>query len=224
VVKDLKTITENFSLKNPNIPTVVLGHSMGSFLTRSLIIDFPETANHYIFSATASHPGLKGFLGSFIAKSNSFLFGKKTKSRLLQLLVMGEFNKKIKKPKTRKDWISRDEKVVNDYINDPYCMQVFKNQFFVDLAFGVMSVNETKNILKMNKDKHYLFFSGSMDPVGNYGKGVQKLYMKFIATGLTNTEIKLFDEGRHEMLNEINKQEVYQYIYNWIDKKILNGK
>ena len=222
--KRSKTITENFSLKNPNIPTVVLGHSMGSFLTRSLIIDFPETANHYIFSATASHPGLKGFLGSFIAKSNSFLFGKKTKSRLLQLLVMGEFNKKIKKPKTRKDWISRDEKVVNDYINDPYCMQVFKNQFFVDLAFGVMSVNETKNILKMNKVKHYLFFSGSMDPVGNYGKGVQKLYKKFIATGLTNTEIKLFDEGRHEMLNEINKQEVYQYIYNWIDKKILNGK
>jgi alpha-beta hydrolase superfamily lysophospholipase len=103
-------------------------------------------------------------------------------------------------------------------------MQVFKNQFFVDLAFGVMSVNETKNILRMNKDKHYLFFSGSMDPVGNYGKGVQILFKKFIATGLTNTEIKLFDEGRHEMLNEINKQEVYQYIYNWIDKKILNGK
>ena len=77
VVKDLKAITEYFSLKNPNIPTVVLGHSMGSFLTRSLIIDFPETANHYIFSATASHPGLKGYLGSFIAKSNSFLFGKK---------------------------------------------------------------------------------------------------------------------------------------------------
>ena len=62
---------------------------------------------------------------------------------------MGEFNKKIKKPKTRKDWISRDEKVVNDYINDPYCMQVFKNQFFVDLAFGVMSVNETKNIFRI---------------------------------------------------------------------------
>jgi len=224
VVKDLKMITEDFSFKNPNIPTVILGHSMGSFLTRSLLIDFPETLSHYIFSATASHPGLKGYLGSFVAKSNSFLFGKKTKSRLLQLLVMGEFNKKIKKPKTRKDWLSRDESVVKQYINDPYCMQVFKNQFFVDLAFGVMSVNETKNIIRMNKDKHYLLFSGSMDPIGNYGKGVQKLYKKFIDTGLKNTEIKLFDQGRHEMLNEINKQEVYQYIYNWIDKKILNGK
>jgi alpha-beta hydrolase superfamily lysophospholipase len=63
-----------------------------------------------------------------------------------------------------------------------------------------------------------------MDPVGNYGKGVQKLYKKFIHTGLKNTEIKLFNEGRHEMLNEINKQEVYQYIYNWIDKKVFNGK
>ena len=67
---------------------------------------------------------------------------------------MGEFNKKIKKPKTRKDWISRDESVVKQYINDPYCMQVFKNQFFVDLAFGVMSINETRNIFRMNKDNH----------------------------------------------------------------------
>ena len=75
MVKDLKKITEYFFLKNPNIPTVVLGHSMGSF-TRSLIIDFPETANHYIFSATASHPGLKGYLGSFIANPIAFYLKK----------------------------------------------------------------------------------------------------------------------------------------------------
>ena len=224
VVKDLKTINEYFSLKNPNIPTIILGHSMGSFLTRSLLVDFPETANHYIFSATASHPGIKGYLGSFVAKSNSFLFGKKTKSRLLQLLVMGEFNKKIKKPNTKKDWISRDESVVKKYVKDPYCMQVFKNQFFVDLAFGVMSINEIKNIQKMNKDNNYLLISGSMDPVGNYGKGVRKLHKLFTSKGLRNTELKLFAGGRHEMLNEINKQEVYQYIYDWIEKKILNGK
>ena len=85
VVKDLKEITEEFSSKNPNIPSVILGHSMGSFLARSLIIDFPETLSHYIFSATASHPGLKGYLGSFIAKSNSFLFGKKTKKLRLEV-------------------------------------------------------------------------------------------------------------------------------------------
>ena len=224
VVKDLKTINEYFSLKNPNIPTIILGHSMGSFLTRSLLVDYPETANHYIFSATASHPGIKGYLGSFVAKSNSFLFGKKTKSRLLQLLVMGEFNKKIKKPNTKKDWISRDESVVKKYVKDPYCMQVFKNQFFVDLAFGVMSINEIKNIQKMNKDNNYLLISGSMDPVGNYGKGVRKLHKLFTSKGLRNTELKLFAGGRHEMLNEINKQEVYQYIYDWIEKKILNGK
>jgi len=223
VVKDLKMITENFSLKNSNIPTIILGHSMGSFLIRTLLIDYPSIAKHYIFSATACHPGLKGYLGSFVAKSNSFLFGKKTKSRLLQLLVMGEFNKKIKKPNTKKDWISRDESVVKEYVKDPYCMQIFKNQFFVDLAFGVMSVNETKNILRMNKDKNYLLFSGSMDPVGNYGKGVRKLHKLFIRQGLKNTELKLFAGGRHEMLNEINKQEVYQYIYDWIEKKVLNG-
>lgn len=224
VVEDLKMITESISKKNPSIPTVILGHSMGSFLIRTLSINYPDTANQYIFSATSSHPGIKGYAGSFVAKINSFLFGKSNKSRLLQLLVMGEFNKKIKKPNTRKDWISRDESVVKKYIQDPFCMQVFKNQFFVDLAFGVMSINETMNIQKMDKDKHYLLISGSMDPVGNYGKGVRKLYEKFISQGLKNTELKLFTGGRHEMLNEINKLEVYQYIYDWINKKVIYGK
>jgi alpha-beta hydrolase superfamily lysophospholipase len=222
VVLDIKLCAENISALKPKIPTIIMGHSMGSFLARTLAIKFPNVGNHYIYSATSCHPGLKGHIGGLIAKFNSFIFGKQTRSKFLQFLVMGEFNKKIKNPRTKKDWLSNDEKVVDDYIKDPFCMQVFKNQFFVDLAYGVMWVNDINNLKKTNKNKAILMLSGDMDPVGNYGKGVKKLYYQYKQADIQNTELKLFKNGRHEMLNEINKEEVYNYIYNWIDKTLLN--
>ena len=87
---------------------------------------------------------------------------------------MGILIKKLKTLEQKKDWLSRNEKVVDEYIKDPFCMQIFKNQFFVDLAYGVMWVNYTKNLKKLDKNKAVLMISGDMDPVGNYGKGVQK--------------------------------------------------
>ena len=224
VVNDINLVSNHLSNINSKIPTIILGHSMGSFLARTLVVEYPEISNHFIFSATASHPGIKGYLGNHIAKINSLIFGKNTKSKFLQFLVMGNFNNKIKKQNTKKDWISRDISAVENYINDPYCMQIFKNQFFVDLSYGVVTINERKNLQKMDKNKSYLLLSGTMDPVGNYVKGVKKIYNKIINLGIKDVKLKLYDGGRHEMLNEINKKEVYQYIYNWIEKRIFNDK
>ena len=224
VVMDIKLAAETISSLHPKTPTIIMGHSMGSFLARTLAVKFPNIGNLYIYSATSCHPGLKGHIGGLIAKVNSYLFGKETRSKFLQFLVMGEFNKKIKKPRTKKDWISRDEKVVDEYIKDPFCMQIFKNQFFVDLAYGVMWVNDIKNLEKTDKGKAVLMLSGDMDPVGYYGKGVQKVFKQYKKAGIRGSYLKLFKNGRHEMLNEINKQEVYNYIYNWIDQRLLNDK
>jgi alpha-beta hydrolase superfamily lysophospholipase len=91
----------------------------------------------------------------------------------------------------------------------------------VDLSYGVVSINERKNLQKMDKNKSYLLLSGTMDPVGNYVKGVKKIYNKIINLGVKDVKLKLYDGGRHEMLNEINKKEVYQYIYDWIEKRIF---
>lgn len=223
VILDIKFITKKISTEFTDIPTVILGHSMGSFLARELAIKFPNLSNHYIYSATGSHPGMKGHVGGLIARLNCLLFGKDTRSKFLQFLVMGDFNKKIKNPRTIKDWISRDEQVVDNYIKDPYCMQIFKNQFFVDLAYGVMRVNKKKAIKEERKDKYILLFSGEMDPVGKYGKGVKKVFHFYKRNGFPNIELKLYSDGRHEMLNELNKEEVYNYIYKWIKKNIING-
>lgn len=224
VVMDIKLTAEIISSLNPKTPTIIMGHSMGSFLARTLAIKFPNIGDHYIYSSTSCHPGLKGHIGGLIAKFNCFIFGKDTKSRFLHFLVMGEFNKKIKKPRTKKDWLSRDEKVVDEYIKDPFCMQIFKNKFFVDLAYGVMWINDIKKMKKTDENKAVLILSGDMDPVGNYGKGVDKVFKHHKKAGIKDINLKLFKGGRHEMLNEINKKEVYNYIYNWINQRLPNDK
>ena len=224
VVLDIEFTTKKLGSQFKEVPNVILGHSMGSFLARSVAIKFPNLVNHYIYSATGSHPGVIGYFGGFIAHINCVLFGKETRSKFLQFLVMGDFNKKIKNPRTKKDWVSRDNNVVDNYVNDPFCMQIFKNQFFVDLAYGVMKVTRKNAINNENKNKDILFIGGDMDPVGNYGKGLKKVFHYYKINGFSNIELKLFHGGRHEMLNEINKEEVYNYIYNWILKNILNGK
>ena len=222
VCKDLLLITEKQIEENPQLPIVFLGHSMGSFLVRKLSYDYPDYGNGYIFSSTAGHPGLLGIAGVRIAKLNVKLMGKRNKSQLMTQLTFGDFNKKYKDNKTKKDWLSRDEDVVNQYINDPYCMQTFSSQFYSDLVNGLLEINTISNISKMNKDKPILFFAGDMDPVGNYGKGPEEVMLKMKKAGIKNIDFKLYEQGRHEMLNETNKMEVYELILNWIQSTILN--
>ena len=219
VCKDIVLITEDIIKKYPNLPIIFLGHSMGSFLLRKISYSFGDYGSGYIFSSTAGHPGLLGIAGVRIAKLNVKLMGKRNKSQLMTQLTFGDFNKKYKDKKTNKDWLSRDEGIVNQYINDPYCMQTFSSQFYNDLVEGLLEINQTSNIDKMNKDLPILLFAGDMDPVGNYGKGTQEVYDKMKSCGVKDIELVMYEQGRHEMLNEINKMDVYQMILNWIYNK-----
>ena len=218
VVKDIVSISEHHKKTNPNLPFILLGHSMGSFIARTIAIDYPLTADGFIFSATAGHPGLLGIVGEKLATLNGKIFGKKNKSKLLDFLAFGDFNKKIKNKKTKKDWLTRDPVIIEKYMNDPYTMQIFSAQFFKDLTGALLRVNDSQNIKKMKNDTPYLFFAGDMDPVGKYGKGVKEVVKKFKDAIFSHVTAKYFEGGRHEMLNEINKEEVYKYILKWIEK------
>lgn len=222
VCKDIILITESLIEKHPDLPIIFLGHSMGSFLVRKISYTYPDYGHGYIFSSTAGHPGLLGIAGVRIAKINVKLMGKRNKSQLMTKLTFGDFNKKYKQKKTNKDWLSSDENIVNNYINDPYCMQTFSSQFYSDLVNGLLEVNDINNIQKMNKDLPVLFFAGDMDPVGNYGKGPLEVEKKMKSVGIKDIEFKMYTDGRHEMLNEINKIEVYELVLNWINSKFIH--
>ena len=220
VVSDVWELTKYLDVKYPNLPLVLLGHSMGSFIVRDLSFSKPPEVNAYIYSGTAGHPGLLGKVGLKLANLNVKLMGKKNRSAMMTQLVFGDNNKKIKEKRTEKDWLCKDEVIVDAYINDPFCMQVFTSQFFSDLLTGILHVNETINIRKMESDKPILLFAGDMDPVGDYGVGPTEVFQKFKKAGVKDVTLKMYEDGRHEMLNETNRAEVYGMIIEWLDNKI----
>lgn len=201
---------------HPSVPIVVFGHSMGSFFARSIAMEQHDLIQGYIWSGTSGHPGWKGVAGKPVAKLLSYILGKQKKSPLLMGMTYANFNRRIKNVSSNFDWLSRDKEEVAKYENDPFCIQVFTNQFFVDLAEGVTRINQSKFYNNLNKELPYLLISGSDDPVGYYGKGPQEVHNKMTEVGIKNCNLNLYPEGRHELLNDINRDEVTHDVILWL--------
>ncbi|MDD4149167.1 MAG: alpha/beta hydrolase, partial [Bacteroidales bacterium] len=132
----------------------------------------------------------------------------------------GSFNKGFDTPF---QWLSRDQKVVDKYINDPFCGGVFSCSFYKSFFSGLININKLKFAKKINRELPILFLSGKADPVGDFGKGVFKAVDFYKSVDIKDIEYKLYKDARHEILNETNNAEVYQDILDWINKKIING-
>lgn len=197
---------------------ILLGHSMGSFLARDLIMDHSDLVDGLILSGTGFYSRLKLKIAAGLSNIKVTQKGPLYKSRLLDNMVFGNNNKRIPSPKTKYDWISRDEKVVQDYISSPYCGSIHTSSFFLEFFTHVERVIYKRNFKMKNKDLKIYLFSGENDPVGDYGKGVNKL-IKYYKGKNFDVKWKFYPGGRHEMLNEINKKEVYSDVLNWINEK-----
>ncbi len=218
VADDMRQLTNIISKENLDLPIFLLGHSMGSLLIRTYITKYKDKIKGVILSGTSGESGFMIKMGKFVAKTIGSLKGKEIPSKLLDSMSFGKFNNAFKPNRTKFDWLSRDENQVDKYVNDPYCGTVFSNRFFYDMVSGVDYNNQKENIDKIPKDLPMLFVSGNSDPVGDFGKGVKKVFEDYKNAGIKNIEIKLYPEARHEILNETNKEEVYQDIVNWIEK------
>jgi alpha-beta hydrolase superfamily lysophospholipase len=217
VVSDMNQLTSIIKNTYPNVPLFLFGHSMGSFLCRDYMFTFSSNIAGVILSATAGDPGLLGNLGIIISKIESMIKGKKTQSPLLDNLSFGSFNKPFKPNRTKFDWLSRDNAEVDKYVDDPFCGTIFKAGFFNDLLKGIKKINTPFNINSIPKDLPVYLFSGSDDPVGDFTKGVQKIYKSYKKAGIKNLKMKFYENGRHEMLNEINREEVFNDIIDWFE-------
>ena len=204
----------------PELPIIVFGHSMGSFMARTLLIRYPDAFNAAIISGTGNQGAAFVNGGLFMGNLVTGLKGAHHYSKFLNNLAFGSYNKIYENPKTEYDWLSRDEANVQKYIDDPLCGFIPSCSLFRDMMTGVKFITNKKNLTAMNKDMPVYFMSGDMDPVGECGKGVQKAYNNFLEAGMKDVSIKLYPGGRHEMLNEINKDEVYTDILTWLGSKI----
>lgn len=218
LTEDIHILQNKIKQEYPNIPYIIMGHSMGSLLTRTYVTLYQDELNGIIITGTSGQK--MGLLtGKILAKIIMTFKGEKYKSKMLASLVTGSFNRKFRPNKTPVDWTTSDEKIIEEHIkdNNPNCK--FTVSAYYELFKGSMYLNRKKNIEK-TPNIPILIFSGDKDPVGENGKGVKRVYKMLKETGKQDVTLKLFPNGRHEMLNEVNRKEVFDFVLNWINSKI----
>lgn len=216
-VRDERSLFEEMKKRFPAVPYFMLGHSMGSFLLRTYLYTYPGELTGAIISGTGWQPELALSAGLALCRLEQLRIGETGRSKLLKELMFGAYNKKFSPNRTPNDWICSDEAVVDAYTEDALCGFDATVGLTRDMLTGISMNQKKENLAKMDKTLPVLFVSGMQDPVGAMGEGVLRTIDAFKRAGLTNVTIRLYPEGRHEMLNEINRTEVYADVLSWLE-------
>lgn len=216
VLRDLNEMNRLAREAYPGVPLVLLGHSMGSFFARGYAVRYPDTLDALVLSGTGGPNPMAG-LGVVLTEWIGKLKGKKHRSQFLNNMAFGRYLKRVETPATPYDWISRDAQIVAKYAADAKCTFVFTASAFHDLMTILRAVSSPKWAAGVAKNLPVALFAGDMDPVGDYGKGVEAVYRMLWDAGVEDVSMKLYPGARHEILNETNRAEVYADILQWCD-------
>lgn len=219
VVRDVHRLKKSTQDLFPGIPYYILGHSMGSFILRNYLFRYGKGIDGAIIMGTGSQP--KGMVAALkVLAGMACFFGKASKPcNMINVICFGSYLKTIENLRTRYDWLSKDEAVVDKYIADPLCGFTFPGNGFKTMAELLWRLTKPSNLSKMPVTLRVLITSGAKDPVGDCGIGPKKVYDSFIAEGMQRVDLKLYDNDRHEILNETDHMTVYEDIYSWITKE-----
>lgn len=218
LVADLFEMTEYVQKENPDLPIFIFGHSMGSFVTQRFVQLHGKKIDGIILSGSAKQPSAALRAGIMLAKMVARFKGPRYRSKLLNSLTFGAYNKFFRPNKTEFDWLNRDETEVKKYIDDEYCGGIFTAAFFRDFFRGLKTINSNFELIP--KELPILLLSGSEDPVGGPVKLIAKLYETLKKMEIKDLELKLYEGARHELLLETNREEVIQDILNWLNKRL----
>lgn len=218
---DVRALRERTGGRYPGLPYLLLGHSMGSFLARTYLIRYPGTVDACALSGTGHQSRALIAFGRAVIALERARLGAQGRSRLVQKLCFGAYNLQFRPVRTANDWISRDEQVVDAYNADPCCQFQPTTALFGDMMDGLRFITDPQNLARMNPATPILFFSGDQDPVGGSGAGVKRAYHAFRKAGCTDVTMKLYPGGRHEMLNETNRDQVYRDVLAWMERVLF---
>lgn len=220
LVVDLHRVTSYIKNRYPEIPVFLVGHSMGSFITRKYITVYGNDISGAVLSGTGYRSLFEVTSAKLLASAIEKAKGGFYRSPMLHQLVLGNNNKAFEPGRTNQDWLCRDEKVVDQYINDSLCGFCFTVSAYHDFFRILVDLAMQKGFAHIPKELPVLLVSGSQDPVGGFSKGVYKVYHELKAIGIKEVQVRIYEEARHEILNEINKEEVFLDIFEWINSEI----
>lgn len=221
VVEDIRRLREETGRKFPNVPYFMLGHSMGSFLLRTYLIQYPGTLTAAVIMGTGQQPAAMTTGGRLLANLLARKGGEDQPSDLVEKLAFGGYNKQFAPNRTGYDWLSVNEENVNRYVADPLCGGNASVGLFREMLCGLAFIRDPKNLKKMDMNTPILFVSGDQDPVGDNGRGVKQVYESFRKAGVLDVSMILYPGMRHEILNDDCREKVYRDIYDWLATKAI---
>ena len=221
IIEDMHSVTQYSREKWEELPNFILGHSMGSFCLRQYLTKYSNDVFGAIIMGTGWIPSAAALLGKTIATNTCKSKGSHTVNPLLIKLTLEPYNKPFAPARTNCDWLSRDEKQVDLYVNDKLCGFDFTAGAYKDFFTILETIAKNRQLIGMRKSLPILITSGSVDPVGGK-KACEKLNAQYKRCGINDVTLKLWENDRHEILNELDKSDVYNYICTWLKSKIQN--
>lgn len=219
VLGDIHTLRQRTAKKYPDVPYFMLGHSMGSFLLRQYIQMYGNgLSGAVLMGVVADHKKAELLFGKRLCRMMAAVRGWHYRSRLVDKMAVGNYNKKFKPARTRADWITSDLERLEKYADDPLCSFMFTVNAYYSMFSGMISMQRKEGVYMIPKTLPVLFTSGAEDPVGNFGKGVRKVYEKYRAAGIQDVSLRLYTGDRHEILNETDREQVYQDLLEWLEE------
>ena len=219
-VDDMAALQSRLAAQYSGVPRFLFGHSMGSFLLRTLLIRYPDAGLRGALLCGTGHPGALTVAGGLaLVRRELRALGPDAFSPRVNELVFGLYNRPFAPNRTPFDWLSADPDNVDAYMADPLCGGETTLALMRDLLEGIRFLTGQSRVNKMNRDTAVLFLSGDQDPVGDMGKGVRRAVESFRRAGVKDLSLKLYHGVRHEILNEKSRRFVYQDVLDWLDKR-----
>ncbi|MCE1178292.1 MAG: alpha/beta hydrolase [Micrococcales bacterium] len=220
-VDDIRSVMATAQGERPGLPFFLLGHSMGSLMARTLVIDGSDGITGLVLSGTAGDPGPIAKVGRAIALVEGRVRGGRKPSQIMNKLTFGQFNAAFTPARTDFDWLSRDTAEVDGYIADELCGQVSSSRLFADMLDGTQRIAKDENVARVRKDLPILLISGDADPVGGKGgEGVKGVLAQYQKAGVEDVSMWLYPGARHELFNETNRDEVVDDLIGWLDSHL----
>lgn len=207
-VSDLAAVCRMAAERHPGLPVLLFAHSMGSFMAQQFLYQHGGLIAGCVLCGSNGKPPAIAALGRLVARIERLRHGRRGVSPLIQKLSFDAFNTRFQPPRTDFDWLSRDTAEVDKYIADPFCGFPISVQSWIDLLDGLDAMARPENQARIPKDLPVFVIAGRHDPVSGGGKGLRQLLDAYTAAGLRKVESRFYDEARHELLNETNRDAV----------------
>ncbi len=216
VIADMRALQRRTQEKYPDLPYFLLGHSMGSFLARQYACQYGKSLTGVVISGTAYHPLAEVRTGMWLCRVLAGRYGWMHRSRLMTRISMGSFNKRFEPARTKVDWLTRDEAVVDAYRMDTRTQFTFTLNAYYNMFAGLKTLTDSHFLHRLPRSLPMLFIAGEMDPVGGFGEGVKKTALQLQNMGMTHITCRLYPNDRHEVLNELDRKDVYKDVSDFL--------